>query len=62
MKCKSCPLGEQYMLYLLPEHGGDVIEIIQCPFGTKAFHLGEARCVKFSKRKKTLQGGDENEE
>lgn len=62
MKCKSCPLGEKYVLHLLPEHGGDIIDLVQCPFGDKAFHLADRRCTKFTQRKDAIEGKDIDEE
>ena len=60
MKCKSCPIGEHYIVVpdevLEDEEEEGLPEVVQCPFGENAFHLGSKRCCKFPERKEATGG------
>ena len=50
MKGGNCHYGEHF-IYESDDDINEPIELIQCPFGDKVFHLPEKRCSQFPKRK-----------
>lgn len=63
MKCRSCIIGEHYLLYPLPGQTDDdePIELVECPIGEGSFHLADKRCNK-SYIRRDLERGVDNEE
>lgn len=63
MRCMSCPYCERYIFTADPSICDiDEIELVECPFGDKAFHLSSKRCVKLKERKELERSLEDAEE